>query len=125
MTGSDGSGGHPRKFGTFPRKLREYVYTKRLIDEPFFVRHSSALTAETFGLKDRGLLREGYFADIVGWDPATVRDQATFEEPERLAVGMRFVLVNGRAAVRDGAPTGVLAGKPLRGARAAPSPVTP
>ena len=115
MTGSDGSGGHPRKYGTYPKKLRQYVYTKRTISLPFFVRASASLPAETFKLKDRGYLREGYFADVVVFDEATVADHSTYEQPTRLATGMRWVIVNGRLAVDDAKPTGALAGRALRG----------
>ncbi|HEY6046197.1 MAG TPA: D-aminoacylase [Pyrinomonadaceae bacterium] len=114
MTCSDGSNGHPRKYGTFPRKLREYVYTEKLINLPFMVRNSSALTAETFRISERGLVREGYFADLIIFDPKTIADRATYEQPELLATGMRFVFVNGRVAVENGAFTGVLAGHALR-----------
>src|SRR5688572_1988070 len=115
MTGSDGSGGHPRKYGTYPKKLRQYVYTKRTISLPFFVRASASLPAETFKLKDRGYLREGYFADVAVFDSATVADQSTYEQPTRLATGMRWVIVNGKLAVDGGQPTGVRAGRALRG----------
>jgi N-acyl-D-amino-acid deacylase len=114
MTGSDGSTGHPRKYGTFPRKLREYVYNKRLITLPFFVRHSSALTAETFRIPERGRLRVGYYADVIVFDEQTVADRATYTQPDLLAVGMRYVIVNGQLAVEDGKYTGALAGRPLR-----------
>ena len=113
-TCSDGSTGHPRKYGTFTRKLREYVYTQKLITLPFAVRNSSALTAETFRIPERGLIREGYFADVIVFDEKTVADRATYEQPELLSVGMKFVIVNGRVAVENGAYTGVLAGRALR-----------
>ena len=115
MTGSDGSGGHPRKYGTYPRKLRQYVYTKKTISLPFFIRASTSLPAETFRIRERGALREGYFADVIVFDERTVADRATYEEPTLLAAGMRWVLVNGQLAVDDGKPTGALAGRPLRG----------
>jgi N-acyl-D-aspartate/D-glutamate deacylase len=114
MTCSDGSTGHPRKYGTFSRKLREYVYTEKLINLPFMVCNSSALTAETFRIPERGLIREGYFADVIVFDPKTIADRATYEQPELTATGMRFVIVNGRVAVENGAYTGVLAGRALR-----------
>ena len=125
MTGSDGSGGHPRKFGTFPRKLREYVLGRRLLTLPQFVQRSSSLAAETFGLERRGVLREGYYADIAVFDSSSVRDRATYREPELLAEGMRYVLVNGVVAVDGGVYTGALAGRAIRRsgvAGAAPSP---
>ena len=119
MTGSDGSGGHPRKFGTYPKKLREHVYTKRTITLPFFVKQSTSLPAETFGLKDRGYLREGYYADIAVFDENTIADRSTYEQPTLLATGMRWVLVNGTVAVDDGQATGRLGGRALRGPGAA------
>lgn len=113
-TCSDGSAGHPRKYGTFSRKLREYVYNRKLITLPFAVRNSSALTAETFRIPERGLIREGYFADVIVFDEKTVADRATYEQPELYSVGMKFVIVNGRVAVENGAYTGALAGRALR-----------
>ena len=114
MTCSDGSAGHPRKYGTFPRKLREYVYNQRLISLSFTVRNSSALTAEWFRIPERGLIREGYFADVIVFDPQTVSDRSTYEQPELLATGMKFVIVNGKLAVDEGTFTGILAGRALR-----------
>lgn len=116
-TCSDGSTGHPRKYGTFPKKLREYVYNQKVISLEFAVRNSSALTAETFRIPERGLIREGYFADVIVFDPKTVSDRSTYEQPELLAVGMKFVIVNGKIAVEDGAYTGALAGRALRKTR--------
>jgi len=113
-TCSDGSTGHPRKYGTFPRKLREYVYNQKLISLPFAVRNSSALTAATFRIPERGLIREGYFADVIVFDEKTVADRATYEQPELLAVGMKYVIVNGKLAVENGAYIGALAGRALR-----------
>jgi len=113
MTCSDGSSGHPRKYGTFPRKLRRYVYERKVITLEVMVRQSAGFTADTFHLKDRGYLRKGYFADVIVFDPKTVADLATYEEPERLSIGMKFVFVNGRAAVDEGKYTGTLAGTAL------------
>src|SRR5436309_9251750 len=113
-TCSDGSTGHPRKYGTFTRKLREYVYTQKLVSLPFAVRNSSALTAEIFRIPERGLIREGYFADVIVFDPQTVSDRATYEQSELLAECMRDVIANGRVAVENGTYTGVLAGRALR-----------
>ncbi len=114
MTGSDGSSGHPRKYGTFPRKLRQYVFEKKLITLPFAIRQSSALTADTFHIPERGLLKVGYFADVIVFDPKTVADRATYEQPEMPATGMKFVIVNGRIGVDEGKYTGILAGRALR-----------
>ena len=114
VTCSDGSTGHPRKYGTFPKKLRTYVFDRKLISLPFFVRNSTTLTAQWFHIPERGLIREGYFADVIVFDPKTVTDRATYEQPELLARGMLYVIVNGRLAVDNGAYTGVLAGRALR-----------
>jgi N-acyl-D-amino-acid deacylase len=114
MTGSDGSPGHPRLFGTFPRKIHDYVIEKKLITMPFAIRSSSALAAELLGLTDRGQLKQGYFADVIAFDPATVADTATYTHPENLAIGMRCIFINGALTVRDGTYTGALAGKVLR-----------
>src|SRR5438067_7650874 len=80
-TCSDGSTGHPRKYGTFPKKLHDYVVTSKLISLRFFVRNSSAYTAEWFRIPERGLIREGYFADVVVFDPNTVVDRSTYDQP--------------------------------------------
>ena len=114
MTCSDGSTGHPRKFGTYPKKLHEYVFVKKIISLPFAVRNSSAFVAETFRIPERGLIREGYFADVIVFDPRTVTDRSTYEQPELLALGMNFVIVNGKIAVENSTFTGVLAGRALR-----------
>ena len=114
MTCSDGSPGHPRLYGTFPRKLRMYVYQKKLITLPFMVHISSEEPAEMLGLKDRGLLRKGYIADVIAFDPKTVSDKATYQEPEILPTGMEYIFVNGTLAVNDGKYTGALAGRALR-----------
>jgi N-acyl-D-aspartate/D-glutamate deacylase len=114
MTSSDGSGGHPRLYGTYPRKIRRYVLDKPVITMERMIQASSQQVAEVYGIRDRGSLRPGYFADVIVFDPRTIREQATYEEPERLSVGMRWVFVNGRLAVDDGRPTQALAGRGLR-----------
>lgn len=114
MTGSDGSDGHPRKYGTFPRKFREYVFGKHLLTLPQAVHVSSATAAAALRIPERGVLEPGYYADIVVFDSATYADRSTYTEPTLLAAGVRYVLVNGTVAVDDGRYTGALAGKPLR-----------
>lgn len=114
MTGSDGSSGHPRKYGTFPRKLREYVFNKKLISLSFAIRASSSLTAETFHIRERGRLKVGYFADVIVFDASAFTDHATYEQPEQLATGVSYVVINGQVVVDRGLYTGVLAGRPLR-----------
>jgi N-acyl-D-aspartate/D-glutamate deacylase len=114
MTCSDGSAGHPRKYGTFPRLLREYVFTKHVLTLPQAIHRSSALTAQTLRLPERGVLAVGKFADVIVFDTATVADRATYREPTLLATGMRYVFVNGALAIDQGSSTGVLAGRALR-----------
>jgi N-acyl-D-aspartate/D-glutamate deacylase len=114
MTGSDGSAGHPRKYGTFPRVLHEYVFTNHLLTLPQAIRRSSALTAATLRIPERGLLKVGSYADVIVFDSASVMDRSTYREPARLAEGMRYVLVNGTLAVDQGKPTGAMAGRALR-----------
>jgi N-acyl-D-aspartate/D-glutamate deacylase len=114
MTSSDGSDGHPRLYGTYPRKLRHYVLERGVISMARMVEASSAQVARVYGLSNRGELRPGAYADVIVFDPRTVRDEATYVEPTRLAAGMRWVFVNGVSAVEDGRPTGALAGRTLR-----------
>ncbi len=113
MTCSDGSTGHPRKYGTFPRKLRKYVFDEHVITLPFAIRSMTSLTAATLMLKDRGLLKTGYFADVVVFDPKSIRDLATFAEPKVLSTGVRYLLVNGKLAVDNGQLTDALSGRCL------------
>jgi N-acyl-D-amino-acid deacylase len=113
-TGSDGSEGHPRKYGTFPKKLRDYVLDKPVLTMERFVQSSSAQTARDLGITNRGRLTEGFYADVVVFDPSTIRDRATYVNPEVLADGVRVVLVNGKVAVDAGKITGVLSGRALR-----------
>jgi N-acyl-D-aspartate/D-glutamate deacylase len=120
FTGSDGSAGHPRKFGTFPKKMREYVLTKRVLTLEEMVHRSSGAPAAALGIAERGTLASGQFADVIVFDTATVRDRSTYEQPELLAEGMRYVLVNGQVAVKDGKLTDALAG---RGLARAPRPL--
>lgn len=119
MTSSDGSDGHPRLYGTYPRKIRKYVLDTPVITMARMIASSSGQVAAVYGIADRGMLRAGAFADVIVFDPATIRDVATYTAPTALAVGMRWVFVNGVAAVADGAPTGALAGRGLR--RAVPT----
>jgi N-acyl-D-amino-acid deacylase len=107
---------HPRPFGAFTRKLKLFAIDDAVISLPFAIRSMTGLAADFLGLTERGYLREGMAADIVVLDPARVRDRATFEEPQAYSDGTVHVLVNGTFALRDGAPTGALAGVPvLRG----------
>lgn len=114
MTDSDGSGGHPRKYGTYPRKIREYVINRHVIAMPRMIQSSSSQVAELFKLKDRGKIGTGYFADVIVFDEKTINERATYEQPELLSEGMKFVIVNGKLAIDGGKYTGALAGKALR-----------
>jgi N-acyl-D-aspartate/D-glutamate deacylase len=113
MTGSDASTGHPRVYGSFARKHAKYVRAERVLTLRQFIERSSAATADTFGLVERGRLRRGMLADIVVFDPAAYAERATYEQPTLFATGVRTVLINGRIAVDHGAPTGVAAGRSL------------
>ena len=113
-TGSDGSDGHPRKYGTFPKLLREYVYTKQVLTLAQAVHRGSARPAQQLRIKDRGTLAPGQFADVIVFAPDVVADRSTYREPTALAVGMRYVLVNGVVTVDDGTYNGATAGRALR-----------
>jgi N-acyl-D-amino-acid deacylase len=104
---------HPRSYGAFTRKLRWLVLEDSAITLPFAIRGMSGLPAQFLGLKDRGLVKEGYAADLVVFDLARLRDKATYDRPHQLSEGMEHVLVNGRFAIRNEKVTGTLAGKPL------------
>jgi N-acyl-D-aspartate/D-glutamate deacylase len=110
---SDGSDGHPRKYGTFPKFFHEYVGEKHVMSMPKAVQRSSAASARILGLEGRGVIAPNNFADVIAFDPRTFRDQSTYEQPKRLAVGMRYVLVNGALAVDGGKYTGATAGRVL------------
>lgn len=106
---------HPRAYGTFPRILRKYVREEKKLTLEDAIRKMSALPAQRVRLTDRGVLKAGMWADVVVFDPATVRDAATFENPNQLSQGMEYVLVNGVPVIDSGKMTGALPGKVLRG----------
>ena len=107
---------HPRAYGTFPRILRKYVREEKKLTLEDAIRKFSALAAQRMHLTDRGVLKAGLWADVVIFDPATIKDVATFEEPNQLSQGMEYVLVNGAPVIDRGKMTGALPGKVLRGA---------
>ena len=107
---------HPRAYGTFPRILRRYVREEKRLTLEEAIRKFSALPAQRMRLTDRGVLKLGMWADVVVFDPETVRDVATFDDPNRLSEGMEYVLINGVPVVENGKMTGALPGKVLRGA---------
>lgn len=113
---ADGTGrGHPRGFGTFPRILGRYVREHGVLTLEDAVRKMTSLAAQRVGLDDRGLLKRGFFADVVVFDPATIRDESTFESPQRIAVGVRYVLVNGEIVLDENGITAKLPGRALHG----------
>jgi N-acyl-D-amino-acid deacylase len=105
---------HPRAFGTFPRVLCRYSRERRILSLEEAVRRMTSLAAGSVGLTGRGILEAGAYADVAVFDPETVCDTATFEEPKRFATGIRHVLVNGVPVLRDGEPTGATPGRGLR-----------
>jgi N-acyl-D-amino-acid deacylase len=106
---------HPRAWGTFTRLLGKYVRDDQVLTLEEAVRKATSQAAIRVGIADRGLLRPGMFADVVVFDPATVKDEATFAQPNNYSAGMHHVLVNGKAVLRDGAITTERPGRPLRG----------
>jgi N-acyl-D-amino-acid deacylase len=109
------SAAHPRAYGNFARLLGKYVRDEKVISLPEAVHRLSGLPATNLELDGRGFIREGMFADVVIFDPATIADRATFDKPHQFAVGMRHVFVNGVQVLRDGEHTGAKPGRPLYG----------
>jgi N-acyl-D-aspartate/D-glutamate deacylase len=112
---------HPRSFGTFPRALGTYVRELKLLRLEDAVRKMTSLNAAKLGMRDRGLLRPGAFADLTLFDPERVADRATYERPFQYPEGIEYVIVNGQLVLERGKPTGA---KPGRALRRAPASVT-
>lgn len=110
-----GSKSHPRGWGTYPRILGRYVRDEKLLPLELAIHKMTGLPAANVGLKQRGLIREGYFADITIFDPQTIIDRATFEDPNQYPAGINYVIVNGQLEVDNAKRTPALAGRPLRG----------
>ncbi|HJR06497.1 MAG TPA: D-aminoacylase [Pyrinomonadaceae bacterium] len=110
-----GSKSHPRGWGSYPRILSRYVRDEKLLTLEQAVHKMTGMSAARVGLRGRGVLRTGAFADITVFDPARVRDRATFEQPNQYAEGINYVIINGQLAVDNGARTNALAGRILRG----------
>src|SRR5437868_2018717 len=106
---------HPRAYGTFARVLGKYARDDKLVSLPEAIRRLSALPATNLGLDHRGFLKEEMFADVVVFDPATIADHATFENPAQYATGVKNVFVNGREVLKDGEHTGAKPGRALYG----------
>jgi N-acyl-D-aspartate/D-glutamate deacylase len=120
-TASDGSSRipneevpHPRSYGTFSRKIGHYSVREQAVPLPQAIRSSSGLPADILGLKDRGYLRPGYFADVIVWSENELIDRATFDSPHQYSDGIRYAFVNGTPVISDGDVTGALPGRALR-----------
>ena len=127
--GSDGPVGvfgegapHPRQYGTFARVLGLYVRERKVLSLEEAIRKMSSQSARRLGIHDRGLITEGYFADIAIFDPDEIIDKATFENPHQYAIGTKFVLVNGAVVVENGQHTGARPGRILHGPGYLPGP---
>ena len=112
-TSSDGTDGHPRKFGSFPRKYSAYVRSSDTLSLAEFIRASSGLPADILGLRDRGYLATGMIADVLVLDPKRYQENASFAEWDRLSSGVEHLLVNGRFAIKDGVVTQLRLGQPV------------
>ncbi|MGD8616483.1 MAG: amidohydrolase family protein, partial [Gammaproteobacteria bacterium] len=106
---------HPRAYGSFARLLGRYVRDEQLISLQEAIRRLTSLPAQNLKLRGRGVLAQGYHADVVVFDPEAIRDNATYEVPHQLASGVIHVLVNGTQVLRDGEHTGALPGQVVRG----------
>ena len=105
---------HPRNYGTFTRKIRKYVLEDKLITMEHAIRAATSLPAEMTGLTNRGSLKEGKIADIVIFNPANIKDNATFDDPHQYSAGVQFLLISGEVVISEGQYNGKLAGKPVR-----------
>ena len=114
VTGSDGNTGHPRKYGSFPRKYHKYVQQEKVIDIASFINRSTSKTADIFKIKNRGKLKEGYFADIIIFNPKTFKDIADYTDAFKLSEGLEYSIINGKLAIDKGKFTNSLNGKVLK-----------
>jgi len=117
MVGTDstfiGAKPSPRTYGSYPRILGQFVRDEALLSLEEAVRKMTGAAAARLGLRQRGLIRDGYYADVTVFDPATVRSNATYEDPRRFSDGIEHVIVNGTAVVRDGSHTGATPGRAI------------
>jgi len=111
----DGGMPHPRNYGTFPRFLGHYVRERKIMGLPEAIQKMTSMPAAKAGLKDRGAIRTGNWADLVVFDPAAIADKATYTDPEQYPVGIDYVLVNGKVVIDHGVHSGETAGKLLYG----------
>jgi N-acyl-D-aspartate/D-glutamate deacylase len=113
VTSSDGSDGHPRQYATFPTKYAQYVQANKVITREQFIRSSTGLTADMFKLARRGYLRQGYFADVVVFDPQRYAPKADYLHPRVLSEGVDALFVNGQPVLQAGKLTGQAPGRVL------------
>ncbi|WP_108423356.1 N-acyl-D-amino-acid deacylase family protein [Flagellimonas amoyensis] len=113
VTSSDGNTGHPRKYGTFPRKYKEYV-KNGVIKLADFINGSTSRTADLLGIPKRGKIQEGYYADIIIFDQNTFGDKADYQDPFQLSIGLQYSLINGKLSVEKGTYNGELNGRTLK-----------
>ncbi|MBE9489385.1 MAG: amidohydrolase family protein, partial [Bacteroidetes bacterium] len=113
VTGSDGGSGHPRKYGSFPRKYHKYVLEEKIIDLPTFINNSSAKTAEIYKIPNRGKLIEGYYADVIIFNPQTFKDNADYIDAFQFSEGLEYSIINGKISIEKGVFLDAMNGKIL------------
>ena len=113
VTGSDGNTGHPRKYGTFPRKYHKYVKQDKVVDLAMFINGSTSKTADIFRIPNRGQIQEGYYADIIIFNPETFKDIADYKDSFQYAEGLVYSIINGKLSVENGKFTNILNGRVL------------
>ncbi|MCK5401703.1 MAG: amidohydrolase, partial [Flavobacteriaceae bacterium] len=113
VTGSDGGSGHPRKYGSFPRKYHKYVLEEKIIDLPTFINNSTAKTAEIYKIPNRGKLIEGYYADIIIFNPQTFKDNADYIDAFQFSEGLEYSIINGKISIEEGVFLNAMNGKIL------------
>lgn len=114
ITGSDGNTGHPRKYGTFPRKYHKYVQQGKVVNIASFINNSTSKIADIFRIKNRGKLQESYYADIIIFNPKTFRDKADYADAFQLAEGLEYSIINGKLSIENSIFTNQLNGKVLK-----------
>lgn len=114
VTGSDGNTGHPRKYGSFPRKYHKYVKQEKVIDVASFINGSTSRTADIFKIKNRGKLVEGYYADIIIFNTETFKDVANYSDAFQISEGLEYSIINGKLSIENGKSTKKLNGKVLK-----------
>ena len=105
---------HPRNFGAFPRVLRRYVKERKVLSLPEAIQKMTSIPAKRFSIENRGMIREGYFADLTLFDPETIQDRATFDHPLQYPEGIEYVLVNGEVVLDRGRRTKARPGKVIK-----------